>query len=320
MTPAAPWYAGVDVGGTRLKCAVVGTSGEVLARHTEPSAGRAFGDLIDTTTAWIRAQQERMGAGPTGIGVATPGITRLREGPVLLPGRLAGSEGYPLVSRLSTEFGAGAVCLNDGDAAALGEHRFGAARGERRLVVVTLGTGVGGGVLIDGELLGDLETGEGPYLGHIVMDPAGEPCLCGNRGCAETRVSANAVVGRLLAALKRGVPSGLAERFREDPAAIGFEQLTAAARDGDPLAHEVLAGFEEDLVSYLVSLAHLFAPTAIAVGGGVMHASAGFLPRVRAAVRARQFRAPGVPPVRVVRAGSIDFAGARGACVPLMPR
>lgn len=318
MSPVAPWYAGVDVGGTRLKCAVVTASGEMLARHTEPSAGRGFGELIATTTSWIRTQQERLGTAPGGIGIATPGITRLREGPVLLPGRLAGSEGYPVVSTLSAEFGCAAVCLNDGDAAALGEHRFGAARGERRLVVITLGTGVGGGVLIDGELLGDLETGEGPYLGHVVMDPAGEPCLCGNRGCAETRVSANAVVGRLLAALKRGVPSALAGPFRLDPSAIGFEQLVVAAREGDALAREVLGGFEEDLVSYLVSLAHLFSPTAIAVGGGVMHASGDFLPRVRAAVRARQFRGPGVPPVRLVRAASIDFAGARGACVPVM--
>lgn len=317
MTSSAPWYAGFDVGGTRIKCVAMSADGRVLAEHTQTSAGRPFDDMvalmIERAGDWVA----RFGH-VSGIGVATPGIVRLNEGPVSLPGRLGGSEGYPVVERLSTEFACTVVCLNDGDAAALGEHRFGAGRGVSRLVVVTLGTGIGGGIVLDGRLLGDLVTGEGSYLGHMVQQHNGDPCLCGSRGCAETLVSANAVAGRLRAALAREIPSSLLVRYHDDPASIGFPELIAAALEGDALATELFARFREELATYLVSLAHLVGPTTIVLGGGVMHGADTFLPEVEAEVQRRQFRGPGVAPVRVVRAESLDLAGARGACVPLL--
>lgn len=317
MTSGAPWYAGFDVGGTRVKCVAMTVDGRVLDDHTESSAGRSFDEMVAVMLARGGEWVARFGP-VTGIGIATPGIVRMHDGPVSLPGRLGGSEGYPVVERLSSEFACPVVCINDGDAAALGEHRFGAGRGAPRLVLVTLGTGIGGGIVIDGRLMGDLVTGEGSYLGHIVQQQDGDPCLCGNRGCAETLVSANAVVGRLRAALQREIPSSLLAPYHADPASIGFPELIAAARDGDGLATEVFARFRTELATYLVSLAHLIGPTTIVLGGGVMHGADAFLPEVAAEVQSRQFRAVGVDPVRVVRAHSLDLAGATGACVPLL--
>ena len=188
----------------------------------------------------MRGHLEAGGGGALGLGVALPGIVEAGFGSRYLPGKVRGIEGFPfgLSSRRSSACPSGA--LNDGAAATLAEWRFGAARGIDDVVGLTIGTGVGSGVVVAGRPFETDNLGNGVSVGHFTIQTGGRLCLCGNRGCAETLVSANAVVGRLRDALTRLVPSVLADDFARDPSAITFRSLVEGVRVGDPVRLEIL--------------------------------------------------------------------------------
>ena len=181
--------------------------------------------------------------GCLGIGIALPGIVETAFGLRYLPGKVLGIEVFPLCETLESEFGLPVRCVNDGAAATLAEWRFGAARGLDDVVGITLGTGVGSGVVVGGKPFETSNLGNGVSVGHFTIQTGGRLCLCGNRGCAETLVSANAVAARLRDALTRKVPSILADRFRDDPHPIGFPALVEGVRAGDRICREILADF-----------------------------------------------------------------------------
>src|SRR5262249_53683052 len=150
-----------------------------------------------------------------------------------LPGKVLGIEDFPLRERLETELHVPARCLNDGAAATLAEWRFGAARGHRDVVGLTIGTGVGCGVVIDDRPLVSTNLAAGISFGHATIQTGGRTCLCGNIGCAETLVSANALVGRMRDYVARKVPSVLTERFEEHPERVDLAALFEAFDTGD---------------------------------------------------------------------------------------
>ena len=161
--------------------------------------------------AAARARRARTSrpAAPAASGSASrcPASSRPRSGRATCRARCSGIEDFPLRETLETEFGVPVRCVNDGAAATLAEWRFGAARGLDDVVGITLGTGVGSGVVVGGRPFETSNLGNGVSVGHFTIQTGGRLCLCGNRGCAETLVSANAVVGRLRDALTRKVPS-----------------------------------------------------------------------------------------------------------------
>lgn len=309
-----PWWLGVDIGGTRTKLGVVTDSGEVEASRVEDTGRLSFDDIWELLLGYAAERGAGDPAGGlAGIGIAAPGIVDPMVGVQNLPGKVLGIEGFPLRERLEERFGVPVRCVNDGAAAALAEWRFGAARGHQDVVGLTIGTGVGAGIIVGGRLLASRNLGAGISFGHATIEVGGRTCLCGNVGCVETRVAASAIVGRLRDYVARKVPSSITTRYEQDPGAITFETLVEGVRAGDRVALEVMADFQRDLGATIVTAIHAYDPELVVLAGGPLAAADLFLPEVQAYVDHYAFRFPKDRIVPIVRAQRSDHAGVLGA-------
>ncbi len=316
---AQPWWLGVDIGGTRTKLGVVSRDGEVRRSEVQQTTHEPFEVIWERLLEYARgAQRDEGAAGLEGIGIAAPGIVEPGFGVRNLPGKVLGIEDFPLRERLEERFGVPVRCVNDGAAATLAEWRFGAARGRQDVVGLTIGTGVGVGVVIGGRLLVSRHLGAGISFGHATIETGGRSCLCGNIGCAETLVSANAVVGRMRDAVARKVPSTITTRYEQDPAAITFGALIDGVEVEDRVALEILAAFQRDLGATVVTAIHAYDPEVVVLAGGPMAAAGHFLPQVQAYVDRYAFRFPKDRIVPVTRAERSDHAGVLGAVALVM--
>jgi glucokinase len=314
-----PYLIGFDIGGTRLKSGVVHFDGSVDRPTLDDTSRGTFGNVVlPLLRRHARAHLDAAGPGCAGLGIALPGIVETGFGSRYLPGKVLGIEGFPLRETLEAEFGVPVRCVNDGAAATLAEWRFGAGRGLDDVVGLTLGTGVGSGVVVGGRPFETSNLGNGVSVGHFPIDTGGRLCLCGNRGCAETLVSANAVAARLRDALTRKVPSILADRFRDDPHSIGFPELAEGVRAGDRVCLEILAAFVRDLGATVVTVIHAYNPTGVILGGGPMRAADLFLADVQRYVDEYAFIFPKGRVVELRLAQLEDHAGVLGAAAVLM--
>jgi glucokinase len=317
--PAEPWWLGFDIGGTRLKAGRIDVQGNITGSTIVDTANERFERIWERILDHARSAISIQGTdGLQGVGVALPGLVESGFGSRHLPGKVLGIEGFPLRERLEVELGVPARCTNDGAAAALAEWRFGAARGHDDVVTLTLGTGVGCGVILGGRLLTSRHQGAGVSFGHATIHAGGRTCLCGNIGCAETVVSANAVVGRLREYVARKVPSIVTDRYADDPGSISFATLTDAAQEGDRVALEVLEAFRSDLGATVVTAIHAYDPEVVVLAGGPMAAADAFLPQVQAYVDRYAFRHPKDRRIPVLRAERSDEAGLLGAVALVM--
>lgn len=301
---------GLDVGGTRVKAAGIDRTGSVLASTTAAVPLGAAG-LVGHIVATVNDLSPRFG--PTAsLGIALPGLVDPRFGARSLPGKLPGLEGFALVESLRRTLEIPVTCLNDGAAATYGEWRYGAGAGLSDVVLLTLGTGVGSGAVVNGRLFANAHLGAAGGLGHLTMDPAGARCLCGNRGCAETRISATAMINALQDHVSRGVQSVLAKAVLAGPGDVRFENLVAAAMAGDLLATELMERFIRDLGATIVSAVHAFNPSAVVLAGGMTAEPDAFLPQVQAYVTAHAWRYPRDRDIPVLIGTLADLAGAIG--------
>lgn len=246
----------IDIGGTAVKLGLVDGEGVIRARA---EAGVAFDGyrtpLIETALREARALLAREGATIEGCGISATGQIDERLGTVVgTNGKIPGYEGTRLVEEAERALGVRACALNDANAAVLGECFAGAAKGERDVVMVTLGTGVGGGVVCGGRLLTGAR-GIAGELGHFTLDAGGPPCPCGGRGCYEHYASTTALV-RLAGA-------------RTGEAGLTGRDVFARVREGDEAMRAVLDEWTEAVAEGLRGLVHLFNPSLVLVGGGV---------------------------------------------------
>jgi glucokinase len=256
-----PLAIGVDIGGTGIKAAIVDLRGDLLESFSEPSP-RTISALRD----FVHSVVKRAKAPVRGIGVGCKGIidtnsTRVKSS----PGDLYFLEGQ----LLSEVIGAGdvPVCAeNDARVALIGEVLWGSARGKRNVVLLTLGTGVGGAVLVDGVVLHGA-CGAAGHLGHTTIDPRGGLCICGNYGCLETRFSSRAIESDYWAHMHRAAPAKLSiSSTGEVPHP---EAIFRAAADGDECARYVVDRALENLGAALVSFLHTFDPEIFILGGNL---------------------------------------------------
>ena len=240
-----------------------------------------------------------------GVGVSAPGPLDSETGTIIAIPTLPGWEEFPLAVSLTEEFSLPVVVENDGIAAANGEWRFGAAKGLRHFVYVTVSTGIGGGVVVDGRLLRG-RRGLAGHVGHMVIDPNGPRCSCGAQGCFEALASGSALA---IAGRQAAKQSSLLARHAID--AITARDIVEAARAGDDLASRLLEREAAYLGLGFSNLAHVYSPQAIVMGGGVSQAFDLLHPKIVAA-----FRTSAMPPFRdtaVVAAKLADNAGLVGA-------
>ncbi|MFV2062517.1 MAG: ROK family protein [Chloroflexota bacterium] len=313
------WWLGVDIGGTRAKFGVVSPGGQVRQTRTETTSHEPFERIWEMLLGYAREVAAASGTGRfRGAGVAAPGLVDPIFGVRNLPGKVPGIEGFPLRARLEEALGVPVRCVNDGAAATLAEWRFGAAAGHRDVVGLTIGTGLGCGVIIDDRLLISGHLGAGISFGHATIDTAGRTCLCGNIGCAESLVSANALVGQVRDYVSRKVPSVLTERFEAKPEEIGLEDLVEAYVASDRVAVEIMRAFQRHLGATIVTAIHAYDPEIVVLAGGPLAAADHFLPEVQSYVDTYSFRYPKDRIIPIVRAERSDHAGVLGAVALVM--
>ncbi|HVS15074.1 MAG TPA: ROK family protein [Thermoanaerobaculia bacterium] len=305
-------FAGVDLGGTRVKAAVAAERGEILAHGATPTAGeRGPEAVIDAMTRLTEGLARQVGGELRAVGVGCPGLVDRERGITRFLPNLPGQwRDVPLGDRLAERLGARVHLLNDARMATLGELRFGWGLGRERptLLLLTLGTGIGGGVVVDGRLrLGPL--GAAGELGHVPVDPEGEPCACGSRGCVETVASGPALVRAAARRLGAGETGALAAAG--DPSRLTPEAIGAAARAGDPVASAVVAAAGRALGLALSGLVLALHPEAIVLAGGVAAIGEPLRRAIRAELEARVTMLP-VASVALVESPLGGRAGALG--------
>jgi glucokinase len=274
---------GIDVGGTTAKLGIADGTGQILWRATVPTGYELPADgLIDRLVEAARPLLER--AREAGLEIGTAGLA--------LPGMLLpdlsgirnvtnmpGLNNAPLRSRLAERLGLAVALDNDACAAALGEFRYGAGQGAARLLVVTVGTGIGAGMVVDGVVF---RTSQGCLgdPGHVIVAPDGPQCGCGGRGCMEVMAAAPAIARRAAEAAK-AVPESALTRLTPS---IEVRDVAQLAGNGDTAAQRVLAESARWLGMGLTSLLHVLSPERILIGGGVAEAGDLLLDPLRAAV------------------------------------
>ncbi|WJV20352.1 ROK family glucokinase [Rossellomorea marisflavi] len=266
------WLVGVDLGGTTTKIAFLSTYGEILYKWEIPTDKSDSGKhiiahiakSIDAKLEQLDVKKEQL----IGIGMGAPGPVEMRRGIIYEAINLGWSENTPLKDLIEMETGLPAVIDNDANCAALGEMWKGAGNGAKDLVCVTLGTGVGGGVITNGEIVHGIR-GAGGEIGHITVVPkGGYSCNCGKTGCLETVASATGVVRVAREKLK----SSTEDSVLRDLKVIGSKQVFDAARTGDSLALKIVDQLAYYLGLSLANLGNAVNPEKIVIGGGVSKA------------------------------------------------
>lgn len=293
---------GMDLGGTNLRVAAIDREGQVVAFQREETAAREGPEaVIGRIVAMVNAvaANVRADAGTVrGVMLGAPGIIASEQGTVVSSPNLPGWRDVPLRDLVAAAVGMPVFLENDANVAAYGEYWRGAGKSCGSMVLVTLGTGVGGGLVLGGSLWRGAD-GMAGEIGHITVEPGGRTCRCGNAGCLETYASA----------------TGIVDRYRELAGveeAASAEQVHARALEGDANARQAYREAGRALGLAFATLVNLLNPERIVIGGGVLPAWDLFMPPAEQELRRRAFAAPAAR-VRFARAVLGDLAGVTGA-------
>lgn len=275
-------YIGLDVGGTFLKGARLDASGKILARLHEPIHKESAGDILGQLAGAVEALEK--GAGPTlAVGVGLPGIVEMTRGRVRTAPNVPALDGLMVGRDLEARTGRASFVENDANAAALAEAWLGAGRGASHVLFITLGTGVGGGLVFDGRIwMG--RNGYAGEIGHIQVQPDGIPCGCGSWGCLETIAGVPGWARRAEEILASGRSSSLAGKGPLDP-----QMIVDAARADDGVALEVVDGAARAIGIGVAAVLDLLNVDRVVVGGGVANAGFFLLERIVEETRRRTF-------------------------------
>jgi glucokinase len=310
-------YVGLDVGGTTMKAAVVDDSGRAaqsVSMPTEPERGQDAGlaTMVETIRQAIQAAKLTLDD-IAAVGVATPGTMDLKTGYILDPPNLKPWQNVPVRDHIARAFAKPTAFQNDANAAAMGEYWAGAGAGVRSIVLFTLGTGVGGGIILNGEVL-EGEHSHGGELGHTKIEMTNpRECGCGKRGCLEAYASATAVVKRTQERLANDTSSAL--HALGEGGELTARHVFDAAKAGDRLATRIVEESAAILALAAANMMHTINPDIVVFGGGMIDAGDWFLQLIRRYVPAYAFPVPAAKTeIRFAKLGSdAGFIGA-AAC------
>lgn len=301
---------GVDLGGTNFRAGLLSPDGAVLDRHKEAThASEGWEKVVSRVNAGIRKQLDtalKKGVTVDAVGVGAPGVIKVEQGIVVKSPNFPDWNNLPLKTLLEKELGIPVFIENDANAAALGEQWLGAGRNIRSMILMTLGTGVGGGIILDNQIWHGAD-GMAGEIGHMTIIPEGRRCSCGNVGCLEAYASARGIVQSYREALEPSVrKSSLTIKQ------VTSEEVYDAARNGSRIAQLVMQDMGRILGIGIASLINIFNPERIVIGGGVKEAWALFIDAVRKEITRRAFEAP-AKRTEIVPALLGDDAGIIGA-------
>ena len=324
--PAGVATLGIDVGGTKMLGLALDGSGRVLAEDRlpsphplgvpagDPAAGAALLDGLATLVGRLADGLARAGRDPAGaLGIGVPGLVD-DSGALRFAPNLPAGDGVAIAARMAERLGMRVVADNDATCAAVAEWVLGAAAGTRQAVVVTLGTGIGGGLVCDGRVMRGTN-GFAGEIGHMVVDPSGPLCTCGKRGCWERFASGSGLARLAREAAHAGRLASVVHLAGDDPEAVRGEHVTAAALGGDPEAQAVLDELGWWIALGLSNLALVLDPEIVVLGGGLVEALGLIIDGVRTTLVTMLEPGGSRPEIRVVPAALGEQAGAVGAAL-----
>jgi glucokinase len=312
---AAGCVIGVDLGGTKLLAGVVDS--ELNVRHRAFRKAREGHDaeaLIDMLVATVEQAREAAGEEISAVGFGIPSLVDAKTGVAKTTVHLPLHD-VPFRDVMAERLGLPVVVDNDANGAMVAEHRWGAARGARTAALLTLGTGIGGGIIVDDQIVHGASGAAGEW-GHMVVDVNGPLCTCGNRGCLETVVSGTAL-GREAMRMAHELPDSGFGRALAAGREISGMLATELAHDGDPVARDVVASVGHYLGVGIGNVVNILNPEVVVVGGGVIAAGELLLEPARRVVADRAL-APSRDQVRIVPTRFGDASGMIGAALLAM--
>jgi glucokinase len=309
-------YAGIDIGGTNIKFGLVDTSGKVLYREQRPTMVEKGADplmhLITniSESLMFHAAEEELEV--RWLGVGTPGGVDAKAGRVLGPcPNIPGWEGMEVGSILKERLNMPVFVDNDANVVALAESRFGAALGYKSVVCVTLGTGVGGGLILDGKLWRGC-SGAAGEIGQMSINFDGPPCMGENAGCIESYCASQAIIKRVKAKLNNELTPIFNEVCSGDIEALSIKRIFTALRKGDEIARSAIMETARFLGIGLSGVVNLLNPEIVILGGGIADGGSEFVEAVASEIKKRSFKSA-VDRLRVARATLGNDAGFIGA-------
>jgi len=306
----------IDLGGTKIITAIF-SGGQVIAKERcltladegKQSVINRLLSSIDYILSLENIDSSQLGS----ISIAAAGAIDFERGLITLSPNLPGWHDVLLRDIVKEKYKVNTLLLNDASAAALGEHRFGVGRGVSNLILLTIGTGIGGGIIINGRLYNG-PSGSAGEIGHMTIDVNGPKDRCGNIGCLETLASGTAMAREAKRRIAQGERSSLVDMVAGKIEDITAEKIGVAAQNGDTLALDVIAEAGTYLGVGMVNLVNIFNPEMIVVGGGVANLGDLLLDPARQVVRERAVQIA-ARAVRIVTAQRGDEAGVCGADV-----
>ena len=279
---------GVDMGGTNLGIAAITTTGQLLEKITlgvKVALGRDYviGEMCDAVK---RLREQYQGTGRfLGAGIGVPGIIDVEAGMMRKSANLPGWTDYPVRDEIERRLGTRIFLDNDANVAALGEKWLGAGRDADNMAMLTLGTGIGGAIVLNGKIFYGMSGMAGEF-GHVTIEPNGVPCGCGNRGCAERYASATAIVRMAHEAIESGQAPEFAKAASSDPE-FSAKSIYNLAIQGDAVAQRIFQRFGEALGILMADLVNILDLDMFVIGGGVVSAWDAFAPKMFSELRER---------------------------------
>ena len=309
---AKKYYIGIDIGGMTVKGIIMERDGSPLAQGSIATGSKDGGNAMCINIAGLiskMADESKINLSEAvGVGVGCPGLIDSKNGTIVFAGNL-GLENFPLGKAISNKVGLPVKVTNDANAAALGEAKFGAGKEYSDSILVTLGTGVGGGIIIDGKLF---EGGKsaGTEIGHTVIETNGYPCTCGRWGCFECYASATALMRKTKDAMEEDTGSEMWKTYT--PQTVSGKTPFEYA-ETDIAAKQVVDWYVKHLACGITNLANVFRPQVVMLGGGVSEQGERLTVPVQRLVDKELFAGTDFAPVKVVKASLGSRAGAYGA-------
>ncbi|MBE6903904.1 MAG: ROK family protein [Ruminococcaceae bacterium] len=266
------YYIGIDLGGTNIATGIVDEDGKIISKNSvKTEAQKGVENIVEKMSKQIELlleqnniPREKIG----GVGIGSPGSIDSKNGVVIYSNNIR-MENFPLVPALKEKIDFNVYISNDANCAALGEAYAGAAKGYKHVLLITLGTGVGGGVIIDGKIF-EGSNGTGAELGHTMLIMGGEPCTCGRNGCWESYASATALIRQTKRAIEQN-PDCMMAKETPDLSLVSGRTAFDFAKKGDAVAQKVVDTYLVYVAEGLVDFINVFRPEIVLVGGGISH-------------------------------------------------
>jgi len=309
------YYIGIDLGGTNIAAGIVDENGSIVRKGSVPTGRtRASEAIVEDMCALVKQLMEEAGLKEDqihSIGIGSPGAPDRKNGIIIYNNNL-GFRNVPIRDLFQKHFNLPVYLENDANCAAIAESVAGAAKGDPYAVVITIGTGIGGGVIIDNKLYIGFN-GAGGELGHVVIQMNGEACTCGRKGCWEAYSSATALIRQTIRAAEENPQSAIHKLVNGDLSKINAKTAFDAARLGDETGKKVVDQYIEMLAEGLANMINIFQPNVVVLGGGVSKEGEYLLAPLREKLKGRTYCAEGLENPRLVAAQMGNDAGIVGA-------